>query len=65
MMIYKPDAVLAELAAYTTLEDGDIVMTGTPAGVGPVREGEYFHGSVLAGDEAIVSANWVAKNSRL
>lgn len=29
-MLYKPDVILSELNTYTHLEDGDIVMTGTP-----------------------------------
>lgn len=61
LMMYKPDAILQELASFLSLEDGDIVMTGTPAGVGEVRAGERFDGAVLTNGETLVSATWVAR----
>jgi 2-keto-4-pentenoate hydratase/2-oxohepta-3-ene-1,7-dioic acid hydratase in catechol pathway len=33
-MLYPPSVILEELKQFLTLEDFDIVMTGTPAGVG-------------------------------
>lgn len=36
-MILPPRAVLSELARYFTLKPGDLVFTGTPAGVGPLQ----------------------------
>ena len=41
LMIYKPDTILAEISTFMTLEDGDIVMTGTPKGVGVVHAGRF------------------------
>ena len=38
LMIYKPDQVLREIKSFMTLNDGDIVMTGTPKGVGEVTQ---------------------------
>ncbi len=61
LMIYKPDDIIEELATFTTLEDGDIIMTGTPAGVGEIRPGQTFEGQVLLGDKLLVSATWVAQ----
>jgi 2-keto-4-pentenoate hydratase/2-oxohepta-3-ene-1,7-dioic acid hydratase in catechol pathway len=60
-MIYKPATILAELRKFTTLEDGDLVMTGTPEGVGTIQAGERFEGRILAGDKELVSAVWVAQ----
>ncbi len=60
LMLYKPDAILRELQSFLSLEDGDIVMTGTPAGVGEVRAGETFEGAVLADGETLVAATWMA-----
>ena len=39
-MIWRCEEMVGKLAEYYTLEPGDIVMTGTPAGVGPVVRGE-------------------------
>jgi len=61
LMLYQPDAILKELATFTTLEDGDIIMTGTPAGVGEIRSGQLFEGTVLQGEKILVSATWTAR----
>jgi 2-keto-4-pentenoate hydratase/2-oxohepta-3-ene-1,7-dioic acid hydratase in catechol pathway len=61
MMMHKPDAIIRELAPFATLEDGDIIMTGTPSGVGEIRPQERFEGQVLLGDKPIVSASWIAQ----
>ncbi len=39
-MIWDVPALLAYASAIMTLEPGDLVCTGTPAGVGPVRPGD-------------------------
>lgn len=33
-MIYKVDDLIAEISRFVTLEPGDVILTGTPAGVG-------------------------------
>ena len=60
-MIYKPATILRELSKFTTLEDGDLVMTGTPEGVGAIRKGERFEGRIIAGSEELVCATWIAQ----
>ena len=61
LMLYQPDVILQELNQFLVLEDYDVVMTGTPAGVGAVRTGEHFSGRVLDGEEELVSCDWVAQ----
>lgn len=41
-MIWKIPEVIAELSKLFTLAPGDIIMTGTPAGVGPVIKGDHI-----------------------
>ncbi|MBT4519184.1 MAG: fumarylacetoacetate hydrolase family protein [Halieaceae bacterium] len=60
LMMYKPATIVTELRQFMSLEDGDIIMTGTPAGVGVVQAGECFVGQVLADQEILVEANWTA-----
>ncbi len=60
LMMHKPDRILAEIAEFMQLEDGDIIMTGTPKGVGEVQAGETFVGRVLAGGRELVSRQWQA-----
>ena len=40
LMIYKIPAIVAAASQYFTLEPGDIVLTGTPAGVGSLEPGD-------------------------
>ncbi|MFN2329663.1 MAG: fumarylacetoacetate hydrolase family protein [Chromatocurvus sp.] len=60
MMLYSPATILEDLSAFMSLEDGDIVMTGTPAGVGPVTPGADFHGRVLSGGVVQAEGRWRA-----
>lgn len=46
-MIWKPAEILAELSRFVDLAPGDLVFTGTPAGVGPVRPGETLHATIV------------------
>lgn len=61
LMMYKPDEIITELKSFLTLEDGDLIMTGTPAGVGPLHAGDRFSGRILEKDQLIVEASWVVK----
>ena len=60
LMMYKPDAILDGVQAFMSLADDDVIMTGTPKGVGQVQAGDRFVGRVLAGSEVLVSAEWSA-----
>jgi 2-keto-4-pentenoate hydratase/2-oxohepta-3-ene-1,7-dioic acid hydratase in catechol pathway len=61
LMLYSPGVILKELNQFLVLEDFDIVMTGTPAGVGAVQVGERFCGRVLHGEQELVSGTWLAQ----
>ena len=41
-MIYSVDEILLDLSKYTQLIPGDVVMTGTPAGVSAVKPGDLL-----------------------
>jgi 2-keto-4-pentenoate hydratase/2-oxohepta-3-ene-1,7-dioic acid hydratase in catechol pathway len=41
-MIFKIPALISAASAIFTLEKGDILLTGTPAGVGPVVQGDQI-----------------------
>ena len=44
--IWKVPEVIAHLSTLFTLAPGDLIMTGTPAGVGPVERGDVLKGGV-------------------
>jgi 2-keto-4-pentenoate hydratase/2-oxohepta-3-ene-1,7-dioic acid hydratase in catechol pathway len=39
-LIFSVPELVAEITTYLTLEPGDVVSTGTPAGVGPLSDGD-------------------------
>jgi fumarylpyruvate hydrolase len=45
-MIWNVSEALAELSTYYELQPGDLLFTGTPAGVGPVLRGDRLQGGV-------------------
>jgi 2-keto-4-pentenoate hydratase/2-oxohepta-3-ene-1,7-dioic acid hydratase in catechol pathway len=40
LMLFKVPEIIAEISKYMTLQSGDIIATGTPAGVGPIQDGD-------------------------
>jgi 2-keto-4-pentenoate hydratase/2-oxohepta-3-ene-1,7-dioic acid hydratase in catechol pathway len=61
LMIYKPAEIMAEVENFLTLEDGDLIMTGTPVGVGVVHAGDRFTGRIYDNEKQMVEASWVVK----
>ena len=61
LMMHKPAQILQSIQRFMSLEDGDIIMTGTPKGVGQVQQGDRFEGRILAGDQVLVSQEWLAQ----
>lgn len=45
-MIWKIPEMISYLSGLFTLVPGDIILTGTPSGVGPVKKGDHLHGEV-------------------
>lgn len=45
-MIWKVAEMISTLSELFTLQAGDVIMTGTPSGVGPVKRGDRLHGHV-------------------
>ena len=45
-MLFNIDQVIAHVSKYITLKIGDIIFTGTPAGVGPVAIGDVLSGNI-------------------
>ncbi len=60
LMIYKPDVMLEEIKGFMTLEDGDIIMSGTPKGVDNYKAGDRFVGEVWEGERLLVRTEWTA-----
>ncbi len=52
-MAFPVDELIAELSFGMTLHPGDVLLTGTPSGIGNAREPQIF---LKAGDEVVVRA---------
>ncbi|MBL7803041.1 MAG: fumarylacetoacetate hydrolase family protein [Saprospiraceae bacterium] len=45
-LIFPFDALIVHISRYFTLQKGDMIFTGTPAGVGPVQIGDVLEGFI-------------------
>ena len=43
-MLYKVDELIAYISTFFTLKTGDLLYTGTPAGIGPVKINDHLEG---------------------
>lgn len=46
-MIFDVDTLIEHVERYFVLETGDLLFTGTPAGVGPMQDGDQLEGYLL------------------
>jgi len=61
LMIYKPAQMLEEIQTFMSFEDGDIIMSGTPKGVGTYKGGDTFIGKIYENENLLVEASWIVK----
>lgn len=61
LMLNKPDNIISEINSFLSFEDGDLIMTGTPKGVGVINVGDVFVGKVFEKDSLLVESSWVVK----
>lgn len=54
-MIWSVPEIIAHLSRFVELKPGDLIFTGTPAGVGPIRRGETCTVSVAGLADATVT----------
>ncbi len=51
-MIFSIDEIIAFVSQYFTLKTGDLIFTGTPAGVGPLKKNDNL--VAYLGDEPLL-----------
>ncbi|MBD3789593.1 MAG: fumarylacetoacetate hydrolase family protein [Campylobacterales bacterium] len=62
LMMYKPQIMIDEIKSFMHLEDGDVIMSGTPKGVGTYRIGDRFVGQVFSSEKLLVEKVWMAED---
>jgi len=58
-MLNKPEQIVSEVGCFLSLEDNDVIMTGTPKGVGAIHKRDEFIGRVYEQEKLIVEGEWV------
>lgn len=61
LMIYKPKEMIEEIENFMTLEDGDIIMTGTPKGVSTYAKGDIFKAEIFSDEALLLTHTWIAE----
>lgn len=61
MMIHKPQAILDEAKTFLSFEENDILMTGTPKGVGEIKRGDIFLGRILSNKKILLEKEFIAE----
>ncbi|MBM3420313.1 MAG: fumarylacetoacetate hydrolase family protein [Bacteroidetes bacterium] len=51
-LIFGIDAIIAWVSRFFTLKTGDLIFTGTPSGVGPLRKDDHLKGFI--GDQPVI-----------
>ena len=46
LMLWKIDEIISYVSRFFTLKKGDIIFTGTPAGVGRISANDYLSGTL-------------------
>ena len=57
-MMFKPDAIIEFVSQYITLQEGDIIFTGTPSGV-VLGKNEKRYGWLKSGDTVSISISGI------
>ncbi|HIQ28525.1 MAG TPA: FAA hydrolase family protein, partial [Sulfurovum sp.] len=59
LMIYKPSEILKEIETFMSLEDGDIIMSGTPKGVATYKRQDVFLATIYIEDKLVLREEFV------
>ena len=60
-MIYKPSEIINQIEEVFGIEDGDIIMSGTPKGVGYFEKGDIFEAKIYENEKLILEYTWIVK----
>lgn len=57
-MIFSPEYLKTHIQEHFPLCDNDILLTGTPAGVGPLQKGDKLNAILLEDNQSILTCQW-------
>ncbi len=60
-MMLKPQQIIDEIQRFMSLQDNDIVMTGTPKGVGKIHQGDEFRVELSVQNRRLLDKSWIVQ----
>lgn len=57
-MYYKIGDQLEQITKYVTLNQGDLILTGTPSGIGPINVGDQLRANLKQNGEVLVEMSF-------
>ncbi|MBC7420307.1 MAG: fumarylacetoacetate hydrolase family protein [Bdellovibrio sp.] len=57
-MIFKPEILLQFIKKHFPVSGSDILLTGTPAGVGPLQSGDLLQATLQSGNRKLLACHW-------
>lgn len=60
-LTYNTFELISYLSKYMTLDEGDLIMTGTPTGVSRIQSGDLLEGGLIENGHEIVKINFKVK----
>ena len=60
-MVFPVDVIIPWVSRVMTLVPGDVIATGTPAGVGPIKAGDVVE-VVIAGIGSFATRLWIVRS---
>jgi acylpyruvate hydrolase len=64
-MHFKIGDILEYITKYVTLNEGDLILTGTPEGVGPIKVGDKLYGNLKQNDKILVEMSFLVEEKKL
>jgi len=61
LMIYKPNEIVREIETFMSLEDGDIIMSGTPKGVATYAKYDVFLAVIYIDGKIVLKEEFIAQ----
>ncbi len=57
-MIFKPETLLTFVKKHFPVSPSDILLTGTPAGVGPLKSGDVLQATLQSANRKLLACHW-------
>ena len=61
LMIYKPSYILEEIETFMSLEDGDVIMSGTPKGVATYSKDDVFLAEIYVEGKLVLKEEFIVQ----